>query len=115
MQACYIATIFSAAVTLFTFQTKVDFMSKWALVEYGVSTVVFAGLVHLVEPYWTFSRFVIALVVAAVLCAYFAFGIIRSMSLLEADAKPTVSLAVAVSMIYPFICFTGIGIEDFGH
>ncbi|KAJ2555055.1 hypothetical protein GGH95_005477 [Coemansia sp. RSA 1836] len=114
MQACYIATIFSASVTLFTLQTRIDFMNKWALIDYAVCTAIFAGLVHFVEPYWTFSRFVIALVIAAVLSAYFAFGTIRSMSLLEADAKPTVSLAVAVSMIYPFIHFTGIGLEDFG-
>ncbi|KAJ2631961.1 hypothetical protein GGF44_003869, partial [Coemansia sp. RSA 1694] len=46
MQACYIATIFSASVTLFTLQTRIDFMNKWALIDYAVCTAIFAGLVH---------------------------------------------------------------------
>ncbi|KAJ2806387.1 hypothetical protein H4S07_003814 [Coemansia furcata] len=115
MQACYIATACFAVITLFTCQTKVDVLDKWALVAYGVCTVVIAGLLHYVEPYWSFARLVIATIVAAVLCTYFAFGIVRSMSILNAETKPTVSLAVAVTMIYPFIHFTGIGLEDFGY
>ncbi|KAJ2820770.1 hypothetical protein FBU31_005118 [Coemansia sp. 'formosensis'] len=115
MQACYIATACFVVITLFTCQTKVDVLDKWALVAYGVCTVVIAGLLHYVEPYWSLARLVIAIIVAAVLCAYFAFGIVRSMSILNAETKPTVSLAVAVTMIYPFIHFTGIGLEDFGY
>ncbi|KAJ2020366.1 hypothetical protein GGI09_002853 [Coemansia sp. S100] len=115
MQACFITTVYFAVITVFTMQTKVDVMNKWAINAYGGCTGFIAGLLHIVEPYWSFSRFAIAFVLATVLCFYFAFGIVRSMSLLNAETKPTVSLAVAVTMIYPFIHFTGIGLEDFGY
>ncbi|KAJ1818713.1 hypothetical protein LPJ60_004174 [Coemansia sp. RSA 2675] len=115
MQACYIATMYFAVVTVFTLQSKVDFLNREAIIAYSCVTGALAGLIHLVEPFWTFSRFVIAYAVAAVLCVYFAFGIVRSMSILNAQTQPTISLAVAVSMIYPFIHFTGICLEDFGY
>ncbi|KAJ1997512.1 hypothetical protein H4R26_005807 [Coemansia thaxteri] len=115
MQACYIATAFFTVVTLATFQDKYNFMDINTIIFYDAVTLVLAGLLNYVEPYWSLKSFCIAFALAYGLHAYFAVGIVRATTILGSHAKPSISVAVSAAMLYPFLMVAGLDLKDIAY
>ncbi|KAJ2806388.1 hypothetical protein H4S07_003815 [Coemansia furcata] len=114
MRGYYITTIFFAFVTAYTAQYKVDIsLTKSKLV---LSAGFIAGFVavHVMMPYVSVIRAIGASVSALCLSVYLLYGIAKSMPYLSAGVEPTVSFAITVTMLYPFIPLSNIAQIDFG-
>ncbi|KAJ2002596.1 hypothetical protein GGI04_003272 [Coemansia thaxteri] len=115
MRGYYISTAFFALVTAFTAQTRSDIANGNSKLLLAFGFVVCIALIHLVMPYVSFLRLLGASASALCLSVYMLFGIARSMPYLSPGVEPTVSFAVAVTMLYPFIPLSNIAQVDFGN
>ncbi|KAJ2740420.1 hypothetical protein GGI20_005815 [Coemansia sp. BCRC 34301] len=115
MRGYYIATFFFACVTAFTTQYSVDVSQRAAKLVLSVAFSIGVAVVHVVMPYVSVVRAVGATVSALCLVAYLFYGIAKSMPYLSSGVEPTVSFAVTVAMLHPFVSLVNIAQVDFGN
>ncbi|KAJ2445385.1 hypothetical protein GGF42_006021 [Coemansia sp. RSA 2424] len=115
MRGYYIAAIFFACLTAFTAQYKVDVSQSKSKLVLSAAFVAGVAVVHVIMPYVSSIRAVGATVSALCLAAYLLYGIAKSMPYLSSGVEPTVSFAVTVAMLYPFVSLQTISQIDFGN
>ncbi|KAJ2488929.1 hypothetical protein IWW37_004411 [Coemansia sp. RSA 2050] len=114
MRGYYITTIFFALITAFTAQYRVDISLKKSKLLLSAGFVAGFAIVHIVMPYVNVIRAIGASVSALCLTAYLLYGIAKSMPYLSSGVEPTVSFAVTVAILYPFVSLSNIAQIDFG-
>ncbi|KAJ2060402.1 hypothetical protein GGI17_003775 [Coemansia sp. S146] len=114
MRGYYITTIFFALVTAFTAQYKVDISLTKSKLMLSAGFVAGFAIVHVLMPYVSVIRAIGASVSALCLAVYLLYGIAKSMPYLSSGVEPTVSFAITVTMLYPFVSLSNIAQIDFG-
>ncbi|KAJ2757238.1 hypothetical protein GGI19_000172 [Coemansia pectinata] len=115
MRGYYITTIFFALVTAFTAQYKVDISLTKSKLVLSAGFVAGFAIVHVLMPYVSVIRAIGAFVSALCLTVYLLYGIAKSMPYLSSGVEPTVSFAITVTMLYPFVSLSNIAQMDFGN
>ncbi|KAJ2877679.1 hypothetical protein IWW38_006519 [Coemansia aciculifera] len=115
MRGYYIATFFFACLTGFTAQSNIDVTQSKSKVILSVAFVAGVAIVHIIMPYVSVARTIGATASALCLAAYLLYGITKSMPYLSSGVEPTVSFAVTVAMLYPFVSLPNIAQVDFGN
>ncbi|KAJ1915039.1 hypothetical protein GGI03_003819 [Coemansia sp. RSA 2337] len=108
---CFIATGVFGAIAVFTMQTDHDIFSPVAAYFLVGSIFIISIAAHFIFSYQFIGEYLGALAIAFFIAAYIMVGIFRSTDYFTPSVKPTVSLAVTMGLVHPFIPY--MAIDDF--
>lgn len=114
MRGCYITTLVIGCIALFTMQERFSMADRKTLYWIPLAFIISAGLVHLIYPYYSISRFFGAVISASASLLYLLTGVMRSTFYISSGTEPTPSFMVVVAMLHPFFKFQDIENTDFG-